>query len=181
MHATRSRHRSRCTLFGPRVAHSIISANSRGLHIIRDFADVQSLPELWAVPNDAVDLFVVASIPLKDGWSPRPGKCPTLIDKNLRSSAASLSGDKFNSGNTFAHEVGHFLGLPHAESEPTNPHPLPASVSKGHCDELACGAGPLTRHADWAHNRQAISASMIRQAVDGHPRRRWPRSPLGAR
>jgi hypothetical protein len=106
---------------GPTVGtvnrHSINSANSRGLHIIRDFADVQSLPELWAVPNDAVDLFVVASIPLKDGWSPRPGKCPKLIDKNLRSPVVSLSGDKFNSGNTFAHEVGHFLGLPHAEDD----------------------------------------------------------------
>lgn len=40
-----------------------------------------------------------------------------MIDKNLRTPVVALSGDKFNSGNTFAHEVGHFLGLPHAEDD----------------------------------------------------------------
>lgn len=106
---------------GPTVGtvtrHKVSTANSAGLHIIRDNADAQSLAEQWMVQNDAIDLFVVASIPLKDGWSPVPGKCPKAVGKNMRSPVVALNGDKFNSGNTFAHELGHFLGLPHAEND----------------------------------------------------------------
>lgn len=97
---------------------SISTANSRGLHIIVDVADAEKLADLFSVKaNEAIDLFVVANLVLADGWSPRPGKCPELIRKNMRSPVVSLNGAAANSGNTFAHEVGHFLGLPHAEED----------------------------------------------------------------
>ena len=48
--------------------------------------------------------------------------------------------------------------------------PLPVSLSIRHGDELASGAGLLTRCADWARYRPAVSASTIRQAADGHRR-----------
>ena len=101
---------------------SIFTANSRGLHIIVDDADAEKLADLFSVKtNEAIDLFVVANWVLHDGLSPRPGKCPKLSRKNLRSPVVSLNpqpiGDPANSGNTFAHEIGHFLGLPHAEED----------------------------------------------------------------
>jgi hypothetical protein len=106
---------------GPTVGvinrYEIKSADSRGLHIIRNEADAETLSGLWAVPNDAIDLFVVAVIPIKDGWSPLQGKCPKQKGKTVRSPVVSLNGDKDNAGNTFAHEVGHYLGLPHAEDD----------------------------------------------------------------
>jgi len=97
---------------------SISTANSRGLHVIVDVADAEKLADLFSVKtNEAIDLFVVAHLVLADGWSPRPGKCPKLIRKNLRSPVVSLNGTAANSGNSFAHEIGHFLGLPHAEED----------------------------------------------------------------
>jgi hypothetical protein len=97
---------------------SISAANSRGLHIIVHVADAEKLADLFSVKsNEAIDLFVVANLVLADGWSPRPGKCPKLIRKNLRSPVVSLNGTSANSGNSFAHEIGHFLGLPHAEDD----------------------------------------------------------------
>jgi hypothetical protein len=99
---------------------SISAANSRGLHIIVHVADAEKLADLFSVKsNEAIDLFVVANLVLADGWSPRPGKCPKLIRKNLRSPVVSLNGTSANSGNSFAHEIGHFLGLPHAEDDPS--------------------------------------------------------------
>jgi hypothetical protein len=96
----------------------ITAANARGLTTIIDVADAEKLADLFAVStNDAIDLFVVANLILADGWSPRPGKCPKKIRKNLRSPVVSLNGTAANSGNSFAHEIGHFLGLPHAEDD----------------------------------------------------------------
>ncbi|UBV20989.1 hypothetical protein H8Z59_27980 [Mycolicibacterium fortuitum] len=93
------------------------SADSKGLHIIRSIADAQSLADLWEVHNEAIDLFVVIHNPIADGWSPLKGKCPKGRGKNMRSPVVSLNGDTLNSGNTFAHEIGHYLGLPHAEDD----------------------------------------------------------------
>lgn len=109
---------------GPTVGvvsrYVVNSADSKGLHIIRSFADAQSLAELWAVPNDAIDLFVVAHILTKEyGWSPVKAQCPKGKEKILRAPVVSIDGDTFTSGNTFAHEIGHYLGLPHAEKDPS--------------------------------------------------------------
>jgi len=96
---------------------SISTANSRWLRSIPDYAGAEKLADLFSVKtNEAIDLFVVATM-MANGWSPLPGKCPKLIRKSLRSPVVSLDGTAANSGNTFAHEIGHFLGLPHAEDD----------------------------------------------------------------
>jgi hypothetical protein len=98
---------------------SISTANSRFLHNIFDDADAEKLADLFSVKtNEAIDLFVVANwAKPNNGLSPMPGKCPKLIRKGLRSPVVSLNTNVAFSGNTFAHETGHFLGLPHAEDD----------------------------------------------------------------
>jgi hypothetical protein len=89
--------------------------------IVRGVADAMALADRFAVRNnDALDVFVVKRIfdPKADGYSPAPGACGKNKAKGrLRAPVVSLNGSTANSGNTFAHEVGHFLGLPHCEKD----------------------------------------------------------------
>jgi hypothetical protein len=104
-------------LVGTVSRFSISTANSRGLHNMVTDADAEKLADLFSVPNEAIDLFVVVTWVLHDGLSPLAGKCPKLTRKTLRSPVVALNGTAANSGNSFAHEIGHFLGLPHAEDD----------------------------------------------------------------
>ncbi|MFD8544456.1 hypothetical protein [Streptomyces sp. NPDC059649] len=89
--------------------------------IIFNSADAMALADRFAVSsNDALDVFVVKRIfdPTADGYSPVPGACGKKRARGrLRAPVVSLNGGMANSGNTFAHEVGHFLGLPHCEKD----------------------------------------------------------------
>ncbi|MEU5262932.1 M12 family metallo-peptidase [Amycolatopsis sp. NPDC021455] len=97
----------------------IKSADAGALTTVRSLADAQALADRWGVANDALDFFVVAvmSDPKADGWSPVGGSCTKRRTKGLRAPVVSLNGTTANSGNTFAHELGHFLGLPHCEAD----------------------------------------------------------------
>ncbi|SDT83318.1 hypothetical protein SAMN05216371_8138 [Streptomyces sp. TLI_053] len=90
------------------------------LVVIRSRSDVTELTNRWAVPNAALDLFVVDQITAEfSGTSPLPGRCPKRATKGKRAPVVSLRGDKAFSGNTFAHEVAHCLGLKHCELIPS--------------------------------------------------------------
>jgi len=111
---------------GPQVGtvkrFSINTAAAGALVTIRSLADAQALADKWSVKDSALDLFVVPTIAASgnaDGWSPVAGKCDKARTKGLRSPVVSLNGNAANSGNTFAHEVGHFLSLPHCEDDAT--------------------------------------------------------------
>jgi hypothetical protein len=47
-----------------------------------------------------------------DGWSALNGPCDKSA-KGMTGTVVSLNGPTANSGNTFAHEIGHYLGLNH--------------------------------------------------------------------
>jgi membrane peptidoglycan carboxypeptidase len=47
-----------------------------------------------------------------DGWSAVSGSCDKN-SKGMTGSVVSLNGSLANSSNTFAHEMGHYLGLDH--------------------------------------------------------------------
>ncbi|MGA5822891.1 zinc-dependent metalloprotease family protein [Kitasatospora sp. NPDC094028] len=131
--------------FGPEVGtvrkYSIGSAKAGRFAIIRSRADARALTNLWWVNNDAIDLFVVRLItdPGFDGLSPIGAGCSKNRTKGhpMRAPVVSIQEGIPQSGNTFAHELGHFLGLRHCEDDP----PSCAGTSN---DFMFAASGPFT-------------------------------------
>jgi hypothetical protein len=100
--------------FGVGVAgrFAIPLAQANGHESIENGGEATDLTSEWTVPNGAVDMFVVKVMTDADGRSPAPGSC-NKDQKGMTGSVVSLNGSTANSGNTFAHEVGHYLGLQH--------------------------------------------------------------------
>jgi hypothetical protein len=127
------------------VRHFQIDAARAGaLEVIDSLAEADQLTDDWTVDNNALDVFVVRSMNGADGWSAVNGSC----DKNaggMSGSVVSLNGSLANSGNTYAHEVGHYLGLNHIpdadnfiggggnSNSNTRIHPWQGTTMKGHC------------------------------------------------
>ena len=95
------------------VNHFQINSSQAGaLEVVDSLAEAEELTDRWTVHNNALDVFVVRSMNGADGWSAINGSC----DKDsagMTGSVVSLNGSLPNSGNTFAHELGHYLGLSH--------------------------------------------------------------------
>lgn len=96
-----------------RVEWYDISASEVGsLAVIDSHSEAEDLTDDWTVQNQSLDLFVVRSMNGADGWSAVDGSCDK-DSKGMTGSVVSLNGPAANSGNTFAHEMGHYLGLNH--------------------------------------------------------------------
>lgn len=96
-----------------RTLHWFIdSADSDGLDTIADEDDARDLWRGWSTGNNGIDAFVVRSISGFLGLSPRPGDC-TGGGKDDGCLAAGVDNDDEGVSRTFAHEIGHFMGLPH--------------------------------------------------------------------
>jgi hypothetical protein len=90
-----------------------ISASDAGSYtIIDNQSEAEGLTSDWTVPNNAHDLFVVIQMNGADGWSAVGGSCDKNVE-GMTGSVVSLNGSDDNAGNTFAHEMGHYLGLGH--------------------------------------------------------------------
>jgi hypothetical protein len=98
-----------------RVEHyAIPAADSAGRDDIGSEGEADDLSDEWSVPNNGVDAFVVRTISDTDfvGISPRPGDCDKDgKDDGLVAGEINRAADAFS--RTFAHEIGHFLNLPH--------------------------------------------------------------------
>jgi hypothetical protein len=97
-----------------RVEHfAIDTADANGRDDIGSADEADALSDEWSVPNDGIDVFVVRNISADFvGISPRPGSCEKGPDND--GLVGGESGRGFEAvARTFAHEVGHFLNLPH--------------------------------------------------------------------
>jgi hypothetical protein len=98
-----------------RVEHfEITSADANGFDDLGSLDEADELSDEFTVDNSGIDVFVVRNISDSSfvGVSPRPGSCVK------GSGTDGLVGGEINRGfegvaRTFAHEVGHFLNLPH--------------------------------------------------------------------
>lgn len=91
------------------------------LSLISSRAQAQQLTETIRVTNDGVDLFVaelMIMVPARVGMSVIRGSCDKHARTGVRTPVVSLEGNADFSGNTFAHEMGHYLGLSHCGDRP---------------------------------------------------------------
>jgi hypothetical protein len=91
----------------------IAIAQAKGHELISSSSEAKALTDDWSVDNAAVDVFVVRRMVGADGWSAVGGSCDKDKKGQMTGAVVSLNGNSANSGNTFAHEIGHYLGLPH--------------------------------------------------------------------
>jgi hypothetical protein len=108
-----------------RIQHWIITTEEAdGLDTPTSKGDLEQLTEDWTVPNDGIDLFIPhnMSIPSNGGVllgrSAVDGPCDKDA-KGLSGSTCGLWGSEQTS-RTFAHELGHYLGLEHRNNDPDN-------------------------------------------------------------
>jgi hypothetical protein len=98
--------------------YNITTAQARGREIIDSDGEASALTDEWTVPNNAIDVFFVRSyLSATIGISPVFGPC----DKNAKGMdgvVLELWGS--DTGLALAHELGHYLGLWHHDSEPSN-------------------------------------------------------------
>lgn len=91
-----------------------------GTHVtIASSAEANDLTDDWNGPADALDVFMVRVMTGADGWSAVNGPCAKDHLTDMTGSVVSLNGSNSNTGNTFAHEMGHYLGLDHV-ADPNN-------------------------------------------------------------
>lgn len=100
-----------------RLVWSFISATDAGGYAtITDRAEAQDLTEDWNGPDGGIDAFFVQSIGDAGGWSNTPGSCDKDDKNDLSGAVLEVSGSRRFTGVLLAHEVGHYLGLQHANS-----------------------------------------------------------------
>jgi len=116
---TRSIYRTRSLGLG-RVLHwEISSADADGYDNIGSQGEARDLWEDWGVDNDGIDTFVTRT--RNDDAEDGPGLGLSPVDgdcDNGTSDDGNWGGDILTRGydglsRTFAHEIGHYLGLPH--------------------------------------------------------------------
>ena len=130
----------------------IPSSDAGGYAMIGSASEAHDLTDDWNGPDGGyLDLFVVRAMGGdSDGVSAVNGPCSKDDKDEMTGAVVSLNGDRDNSGNTFAHEVGHYLGLKHID-DPTN----------------FIGGGPIGSDSEGASNSNtSITESQGRKMKD---------------
>ena len=126
-----------------RVQHWVVStADANGLDTPTTTGDLEDLTQDWTVPNDGIDLFVPHNMSVASnggqilGRSAIDGPCDKNA-KGMNGATCGLWGSE-QTARTFAHELGHYLGLSHNHGD-------------------ACPTGTTERNNLMAQSRCALS------------------------
>ena len=109
---------------GPITFFSIPVAAAGGFTFIDSASEALDLTHEFSTANAGLNVFVVKGLmgspgKLISGIAPRPGPCDKT-SKLMTGAVVALSGNRVFDGNTWAHEVGHYLGLPHNDTDANN-------------------------------------------------------------
>lgn len=101
-----------------RVLHWFINqADADGADDIGSESEAEDLWDAWSVPNNGLDVFVVRTISADFiGLSPVGGAC-NKDDKDDGLVGGRIDRDADGVARTFAHEIGHYLGLSHTHGD----------------------------------------------------------------
>ncbi len=91
-------------------------ADAGGYANIADRGEAEDLTDDWSSSGGGIDVFLVQSIGDSGGWSNVDGPCSKESNSDLSGVVLELSSGRRFTGVLLAHEVGHYLGLDHANS-----------------------------------------------------------------
>jgi hypothetical protein len=132
-----------------RVEHyDVTVADSDGKNDLGSEDEAEDLTHDWTVPNNGIDVFVVENISDSDfiGLSPVGGPC----DKDDKDMNGVIGGEVSRGtagvARTFAHEIGHYLGLPHNHGDdcPTSASGRANLMAQTRCADSICDSVLLT-------------------------------------
>jgi len=131
-----------------RIEHfDVTAAQAGGKDDIGSEAEAKDLTHDFPIPNDGIDVFMVDNISASFvGLSPIEGPC----DKNSARMTGVLGGEVNRSfegvARSFAHEIGHFLGLPHNHGDncPTTDAGRANLMAQTRCASNICTSVVLT-------------------------------------
>jgi hypothetical protein len=132
-----------------RVEHyDVTSADADGKDDLGSESEAEELTHDWTVPNNGIDVFMVDNISDSDfvGISPVGGPC----DKDDKDMNGVIGGEVNRSraavARTFAHEIGHYLGLPHNHGDdcPSSASGRANLMAQTRCADSTCDSVVLT-------------------------------------
>jgi hypothetical protein len=105
-----------------RVRHFAIPVSlANGHEIIDNDDEAKTLTNEWTVHNNGLDVFIVRDyVGSTIGRSPAPGSCNKDDASDMTGSVVEISNGTQQTARSFAHEMGHYLGLGHENSKPEN-------------------------------------------------------------
>ncbi|MCC5611979.1 M12 family metallo-peptidase [Nostoc sp. CHAB 5834] len=100
---------------------AITVAKANGRHIIDNDDEAAQLTDEWTVHNNALDVFIVRDyVGGTVGRSDIDGSCNKDKTTKMSGSVVEISNGMQQTARSFAHEIGHYLGLEHEQDKPDN-------------------------------------------------------------